>query len=284
MYSHLLGFRPKLPPNITITLFECGLCGLRFYEPSIAGDDSLYKSLQLIPGYYMSAKDEFRVALEHVSPDAQVLEVGAGPGEFGMQLHSQKYVGLELSDSAVALACSKGLDVRTDSLQKHLRDVGSERYDVVCAFQVLEHVAEPRRMLENMILSVKPHGKLILSVPNDDSFVSVERNAVLNMPPHHQTRWRARCFQYLSKILPLHLICVHRETLAEYHLNSYLNTLVAELVDRTLHRNRQDIDFIHASFPMRALRALLRAPIRRALLEKRLRPLGHTMTAVLVKT
>lgn len=283
MYSHLLGFRPRLPTGGTIGLHECGACGLRFFVPVLIGDQTLYDNLQLRPDYYLSDKAEFGVALEHIGPGERILDIGAGSGGFGFRANGRKYVGLEPNGSAASRARSKGLDVREESLHDHLGNLGPEHYDAVCAFQVVEHVEDPRGMLGDMLLALKPGGRLIVSVPNDESFISLERNSLLNLPPHHQTRWRPQCFLYLPRLLPLRLIRIERETLADYHLNSYLNTLVAEVIDLTLHRRRREIDWLHASSAMRAFRAAIRFPLKCGLHDPRMRPVGHTMTAIFAK-
>jgi SAM-dependent methyltransferase len=283
MYLRLFGFRPPLPNAVNIQLHECHICCLRFFVPAFVGDKSLYAILGSLPDYYVSDKAEFQVALEHIPREARILEVGAGTGEFGVRSKGRKYVGLEPNVSGASVARSRGLDVREGSLRSHLDNLGSDRYDAVCAFQMLEHLEHPRDMIEDMLLALEPGGMLILSVPNDESYISLERNSVLNMPPHHQTRWRPQCFLYLTRILPLRLVCIEREILADYHLNSYLNTVIAEITDQLLHRQRREIDWLQASLLMRAFRTLLRFPLRHGLRDPRLRTAGHTMTAVLAK-
>jgi SAM-dependent methyltransferase len=283
MYRHLLGFEPAMPRDVTIHRRECDVCGLQFYDPSVVGDESLYASLERASEYYMAGKAEFRVALEYLSPGAKVLEVGAGAGEFGLRVDGRNYVGLETNPSAASLARSKGLDVRTQTLDQHLDALEADGYDAVCAFQVLEHVEDPRSMLEQMLRALRPSGYLVVAVPNDESFISLERNSILNMPPHHQTRWRPRCLSYLSKILPVKMVSLEREALADYHVNPYLNTLFAEAIDRLLRRKRSELDWFHASLPMRALRRVACLPLRAAFSDERLRAVGHTMVAVMAK-
>jgi hypothetical protein len=79
------------------------------------------------------------------------------------------------------------------------------------------------------------------------------------------------------------MVSLEQETLADYHVNPYLNTLFAEAVDHLLRRERRELDWLYASFLVRALRVLARFPLRAALSDVRLRAIGHTMIAVMVK-
>jgi SAM-dependent methyltransferase len=64
-----------------------------------------------------------------------------------------------------------------------------ESVDVVCSFQVLEHLCDPSGYFSSCFKVPKPGGRLLTSVPSEDSFVGSCSNNILNAPPHHLTRW-----------------------------------------------------------------------------------------------
>lgn len=70
---------------------------------------------------------------------------------------------------------------------------------------------------------------MILSVPNGRSFLRYEEMSILNMPPHHVTRWNRRAFESVSAILPVHVEKIRYEPLAVDHLNWYANVQLARL-------------------------------------------------------
>lgn len=60
----------------SITLWECADCGLRWYDPPVAGDAAFYEALQRHDWYYQADKAEFAFAAAHVPGGSRVLEVG----------------------------------------------------------------------------------------------------------------------------------------------------------------------------------------------------------------
>jgi len=203
-YRRQLGVGLEPPPVDELALRGCLACHLKFFVPAVTGDAGFYAALQRFPWYYPEEKDEFAVAAGHIGPTDRVLEVGAGRGAFARGIACAGYVGLETSVDAVAAARAGGVTLRHETVEEHARDRAGA-YDVVCAFQVLEHVPDTGRFLAACVDCLRGGGRLIVSVPNDDGFLSADRDNVLNFPPHHVTRWSADCLRSLPAILPLEL-------------------------------------------------------------------------------
>ncbi len=154
----------------------------------------------------------------------RILEVGCGSGlfleEIVRQLPGSSVMGIELSEWAVQQARQKNLPVEKMDLQALIDR--HETFDAVCSFQVLEHVSQPRALLESLVTLLSPGGKLVLGVPNKDCFLKHQYN-LLDLPPHHMTRWGDFTFMYLEKLLPLKLVRVSLEPLAKYHIKGYVS-------------------------------------------------------------
>jgi SAM-dependent methyltransferase len=111
-------------------------------------------------------------ALERIWPaDAvRVLEVGCGQGALGARLAARcDYVGLE-PDPVSAAVATRRLQRLGRGQIRQLDVAGldpAERYDVVCAFEVIEHLQDDRAALEQWARHLRPGGMLILSTPAD---------------------------------------------------------------------------------------------------------------------
>lgn len=207
-----------------IQLFQCQDTGLLFFKPdSATGTEKLYEQLAQFPWFYMSCKWEYDVALQEIKSGDHVLEVGAAFGYFvqaGLK-KGLKIQGIELNSSAVAKAQKKGLPIQK-ILIEDFAEKFPESQDVVCAFQVLEHIPNPLEFLDSAISSLKKNGKLILCVPNSESFLKYQDN-LLDMPPHHMLRWSQKSFESLESLLPLKLEKVCFEPLAKYHVDGFVS-------------------------------------------------------------
>ena len=206
-----------------ISIYKCDKSGYSFYLPSsLAGDSKFYESLQDFKWYYLPWKWEHEIALSYLNDGQSVLEVGCAHGAFLKGLNSRfkmsRSIGLELNESTPSDAESfKIVNLEIEEFQKE----NLESFDVVCSFQVLEHVHEVHRFLQAKINCLKSGGKLLISVPNNDSFVG-KNFSVLNMPPHHMGLWNKVSLKYLEQLFPIRLVDIHYEPLQEYHVESYV--------------------------------------------------------------
>lgn len=262
-----------------IEFYQCELCKLKFFYPTITGDQKFYEELAKHDWYYLEEKEEFLFAKKFINPDYKVLEVGCGNGAFASLIKNNYYIGIELNDSAIKECLNKGIRVEKISIEEYSKS-HQESFDVVVSFQVLEHVQRPREFIESMINCLKPNGVLIISVPNEDSFLKYTKNTVLNMPPHHITRWSYFTMEFLPKLFDINLIQIYQEPLQEYHKIWYLTTLFTNAI----LRNDPNI-LIDLSLKYRILNKIgsIIAKILCRGLREELLPKGHTMVAVYKK-
>ncbi|MGB3492757.1 MAG: methyltransferase domain-containing protein [Elainellaceae cyanobacterium] len=214
----------ELKKHNDIYLFECRDSQLRFFMPlDIAGSESFYRELEKIDWYYMPRKWEHDVALTDLKEAKTVLEVGAGRGDFVKRLRQDfgiDAIGIELNESAVQLGNENGIPLLRIDIEKFAEEK-ADFFDAVCTFQVLEHVPNPKVFLSSLIKVLKPGGKLIVAVPNADSFQKYSEMNLFDQPPHHMTQWRSSTFRYLEKLYPLRLKRIRFEPLADYHVDWY---------------------------------------------------------------
>jgi 2-polyprenyl-3-methyl-5-hydroxy-6-metoxy-1,4-benzoquinol methylase len=236
LYHHQLSINTASEFNSVkeIGLYHCLDSDLKFFYPLISGSEEFYEQLQEIDWYYLDQKYEYDYVQKIIKATDHILEIGCGSGLFAQKLSVADYVGLEFSQKAQLDAENKGIRVLNESIQVHAMSHPSA-YDIVCAFQVLEHVIEINSFIESSLLSLKPGGLLIYSVPSADSFLSVAKNNILNMPPHHVSWWSDKALTSISQKFKLEIVDIKHEPLADMHKKSYLAYIVLESVSKKLN-------------------------------------------------
>ena len=200
-----------------INYCKCESCKLFFFNPPAVGDGKFYEMLQTNDWYYVKDKYEYSVALKYISNKCSVLEVGSGAAFFAEYVGADRYVGLEFNDKAIARAKLNGITLLKEPIEFHAH-FAQEMYDVVVSFQVLEHVLDPAAFIKGCLLALKPGGKLIVAVPSADGCFSEAVNHLLDMPPHHLTRWTHEALVSIANIYGLTIKKIEYEPVAIYHL------------------------------------------------------------------
>jgi SAM-dependent methyltransferase len=96
-----------------------------------------------------------------------ILEIGCGLGAFGVRLAQRyNYLGAEPDQGSWTVASrriaalGKG-EVRNVSVE----ELDGDQFDLVCAFEVLEHIEDDAAAVKSWATRIRPGGYLLLSVP-----------------------------------------------------------------------------------------------------------------------
>ncbi|MEQ1859398.1 MAG: class I SAM-dependent methyltransferase [Chthoniobacteraceae bacterium] len=150
----------------------CGFCAVRplsesrevYDDAYTAGSDAGRKNRRLAPDYFRKLRPF--LADEHRA----VLEVGGSHGWLSQLIRERtgaRTTLLEPGRSAIASAQARGLDARCGFLEDFATD---ERFDLLCAAHVIEHVADVDRFLAACARLLRPGGTLFLLTPNADAW------------------------------------------------------------------------------------------------------------------
>jgi len=183
---HACGFKPLL------------MDGFLAWAPELAEQndgfpkDSFAKLVELESGnFWFRARNRIICwALDKYFPDlASLLEIGCGTGfvlsGISTAFPQARIVGSEIYVHGLAFAAARL--PKAELLQMDARKMPyREEFDVVCAFDVIEHIAEDQRVLENLYRAVKPGGGCIITVPQHPWLWSQ-----IDVTACHQRRYRA---------------------------------------------------------------------------------------------
>ena len=180
-----------------LQLCHCLTSDLTFFHPCITGSPEFYRQLQSFDWYYPEAKFEYERASPWIQPGHHILDIGCGGAQFARKIPLVSYTGLEPNNLSTKSDALAGIRILSETIADHARSY-AQTYDVVCAFQVLEHVAKPKDFLIDALTCLKPDGILILGVPSAESYVTRIANFTLNAPPHHVTWWTDQALRHLA--------------------------------------------------------------------------------------
>ncbi len=132
---------------------------------------------------------------------AKILEVGCGTGHNLEMLQSFGHVdAVELDESVRAIAEKRlGRQVLSDRLPE-LHGVAERHYDLICAFDVVEHIEDDDAALAAIARKLRPGGKLAMTVPAHQWMWSA--HDVVN---HHKRRYSKASLKALIDRSPLKL-------------------------------------------------------------------------------
>ena len=169
--------RERLP------IYVCRVCGHGFtplgVEPS-----------QISRWYHATAPDFTFVAQEkarrrtarailhwaegYTPAKGRLLDIGAGPGIFVSEAARRGWSAMGLEPSTWAVRYGQehfGIEMKLGETAA-LQEVPPNSCDVVTLFDVIEHVADPRALIEAAAAIVRPGGLLVLTTPRFDSLLA----------------------------------------------------------------------------------------------------------------
>ena len=134
-------------------------------------------------------------------PGAQLLEIGCGTGHnLAMLSQFGRVDALEVDSSARALAERRLGRAVMDSPLPELRGVPVRHYDLIGAFDVIEHIDDDGAALASIARRLKPGGRLVISVPAHQWMWSAHDTV-----NHHKRRYSKRALKRLFEQSPLEL-------------------------------------------------------------------------------
>jgi 2-polyprenyl-3-methyl-5-hydroxy-6-metoxy-1,4-benzoquinol methylase len=135
------------------------------YSHKATGEET--NARELFETYKKFQKDRLSLIAPYLSTSKTLLEVGASAGQFLVNIVNQvKLINAIELDKACCKFVQNELKIDADYEFLSESKFNKEKYDVVCSFQVMEHVDSPAAFLGDLKSSMKKDGMAFIEVPN----------------------------------------------------------------------------------------------------------------------
>jgi len=165
----------------------------RIGKPKITGQSS---PKELFDIYSRFQEERLELLHPYFSKKKRLLEIGCSSGMF--LYHVKKYVGEIVGidyDIASAKYASKKCRCKVYTEDIENTDIKKNSFDIICVFQVLEHIKNPEDFLKKIKKYLKPNGIIAIEVPNlHDSLVYV-----YDLPYHRQFFFHSAHLWYFTE-------------------------------------------------------------------------------------
>jgi 2-polyprenyl-3-methyl-5-hydroxy-6-metoxy-1,4-benzoquinol methylase len=200
--------------------YRCPICNLSFVSPQPEAVWLKDKVYSYESGYQGNKKTDLSLIvedsrsrkildfLEKEKPEGSLLDVGCSSGQFMYWASKRGFScsGVEINKRTADIAISNGYKVHNGFLD----DAPFERqsFDVVFLGDVIEHVNDPRKFIEDVRMFLKADGLIVISTPNVDCFWSHATLTLYKLfnipwtsatPPHHLTQFSLSNLDMLMK-------------------------------------------------------------------------------------
>lgn len=199
-----------------IPIVTCEKCDLTFATKQPRDFDDVYSQNDYLEKSILSydKNRKYRIKrfglerieiLKKYKKKGKLLDFGCGTGWFleGAKDHFESY-GVEYSDNIRNWLLEK-FNIKTF---KTLDNIKQEKFDIITAFDVIEHVPDPLDLLNNLKKKLKKDGIIFIYTPNFDSmgfnYLGLKNN--LLCPPNHLFYFNKKSFDYMCKKINLKIV------------------------------------------------------------------------------
>jgi 2-polyprenyl-3-methyl-5-hydroxy-6-metoxy-1,4-benzoquinol methylase len=228
----------RVRDNPSIKIHECDSCSLVYLTAFERDDTVAFYQEGGMHGGAESALSVDRWLRETTRDDRRrfesfreqitsknILDFGCGAGGFLFQARSvaESVAGVELEERLTSHFQSNALSVYADIDQFPL----GQKFDIITAFHVVEHLPDPRSMLKKLKERLTPGGKIIVEVPSaDDALLTLYESDAFSRFTYwscHRYLFNAHTLSLLADQAQLHVTYIKQ--IQRYSLANHLHWL-----------------------------------------------------------
>lgn len=169
----------------------------------------------------------------------KILEVGCGTGgNLEMLSNFGPVTGVEPDEAARAVSSSRSSAVVIDGRLPDGLGLSPKTFDVLAAFDVLEHLDDDTGGLKAAAACLKPGGRAILTVPAFPSLWSYHDEL-----HHHKRRYTRSQFEALVRSAGFEI-----DHLSYFNMSLFLPAVLVRMIKRRLPGSSGDVDVVPPGF------------------------------------
>ncbi|WP_374090751.1 class I SAM-dependent methyltransferase [Methylomicrobium lacus] len=195
----------------TCDVVSCNCCHFIFSRPYVAGDSTFYTLAYERTGY-PAWKWEYQKSADAISEivsrsprhPLRLIEIGAGNGAFVKSIApdiipKENILCFEFSEYGRNKIVEYGIKCQSDDIRSINSSNHPGQFDLICMFQVLEHMDRLDVLFKTLNSLSKFDSHLFISVPNAEQIEFNETHGcLLDMPPNHIGRWNLHGFEQIA--------------------------------------------------------------------------------------
>lgn len=161
----------------------------------------------------------------YLSKDKRLLEVGCSTGHFLFHAKNEvgEIFGADFDSGATQFAATK-CEVETFGGNLTDSDLTPESFDIICAYQTLEHVPDPVAFMEMLKGYLKPGGVVVIEVPNlRDPLLAAYGNTAYTPFYYHEAHLYYFTEKSLNSIMQQAGLAGDMHYIQDYNLGNHLH-------------------------------------------------------------
>jgi SAM-dependent methyltransferase len=164
-------------------VYYCASCDMAFLIPDKPKSDDYYSGeyrrhvshrakdssttpAEVFDAYRGYQSERLGFVRPALAPGCDVLEIGAGAGQFIHHLRDSDCRLHAIEPDPDCCEHMRGMDIDADSRFLRFSRFREQKFDVVCAFQVMEHSNDAVLFMREIKAVLKPGGRAFIEVPN----------------------------------------------------------------------------------------------------------------------
>jgi len=113
-------------------------------------------------------KNKFNQVARLIKPNTKVLDIGCNDGNIRNFLPKNIiYYGVDIDREFIQDLKNKNINAEQADLNKDEIPFQNEKFDYILLLDIIEHVVNPKDLLEQSKNKLKPNGRIIITLPND---------------------------------------------------------------------------------------------------------------------